>query len=1299
MENQRINISEKIKLFSQNNTFDETKCSELTKIFEDKKYKQIIISKEALKEFRKIIGSTNNTSHLTDKEKLMFKNIRSKNTAPSNQEVPDQIDNKTDIQSTQPQKTQPILPQNSVVEKTNYDKKIEFRQSDLMDKSIAFGKTIDKKMPQNMKDFFDKYQTNSLVFAWNKSLSEDQSNHGWILNVWSHKYGAQLAATAVFEGLPKTMNENLRYAIATMIATATMYTKETQDINIYKEDITIPFFYDLWDGNKVFLTYAPGGSLSVDFKLSNIEALNNKAGKYLRYINGEIIQNSWDHKHTRDELRVDIGFGIQEGWDAHFTSVKSPDNISKYKGWKYDGSQVMIATYTDEILSAKVWSNWESILKWTLWMQKDKSGINGIYWVNSENKLSTDYGTFGLEAWVMQSKTVWGKIGWNYQLPDNGAKIEVSQTSNYLDTKTHIYTSGTKISGELPIGDIAIGANFHKWKASFNGEQYGENWQVFWLTAWFDTNGWNTPIKWRIKDALGWADLTIKGQISTDNNYGISGWINKNTLDLNYGGSLDIWRWNKYGFKDTSGNNISAYIEKDIISLFDVFNNSSINDAEKTKLLLDIKNKYNLQISENDIKTLGPINSLRAFAIANKDLVNNDLFLNLGLSLKGWKVIFPSDFLWQKNPDALTETIIKFSAWSRIWVLTSSEKIEVGSEIFAKLDVSFSENRSLEFLAYKDWTKIINRVSYIENISRWTDGNILWFVIVVENQNGLTWVWAGINNIEKSGTWDRFTFKAFQNWGFSLSWGSQSIVFGDSNSELSLNINTLIPTISTIITENIGNNVTNEDGETLASYENLFQSIVKNKEDRVLVKEIWEKLYTIGNEIWLEFESSFIYKLWNTQNLKQFHEWLEINTPFLLENKWKIRYVKLGIGSETNSKFDDVSKILEYSIDLSNPEKNLSEKNLEAKKYDFYFFTETPEEISKKIEASNTSLLNYIESNSEIFWDNKKYLLTAFKNIEVIGFESLTEVEKKWFIQLTLRLIKNWNIANLKHKRINIIDDSLFSFSISLNNGVKSVTLEKKILQNIWESKIDYSQKIDFEKLWISQNQFNELTQKLSSTEKQKILEALRDIGTLNIVKNNDLSLANEHLTKLWNSEMQGKKLTDLDESQIVFDQYWSNNGKLFLSENLVEDIKNGITPFKEILYIFNRAKLDDVGNLDNEIKTNFTTNEAKIIRLKRSSWENTFYEFRPTSNFSSENGIKKVRYDIFDHGNKKLENFEVELNKNEVFITIQNKKYSLWDEFFQENYRHILHALTGMEWYTKIWITKSIGGILSQMI
>lgn len=626
MEKESLNIDEKINSFTQDSILDEYEIGELQKIFDEKKYKQILISKGSLEKLRKIIGSTKNTAYITDSEKILVKNLKQNQPNQINDSSLPHPNTETDTRISQNSWDIPKIPNQNILVNENYDKKIEFSQSDLLNKSIDFWKNLDKNMPQNLKDFLNKYYTNSLVFAWNKTVLKDQSDHWWVLNIWSHKYTAQFIATGVFEWLPKSMNENLRYAIATMAASASMYAKETQDINITKEDIMIPFFYDLWDGNKIFFTYAPGWSISIDFKLSNIEALNNKAGKYLRYINGEIIQNNWDQNHKRDELRVDIWFGIQDGWDAHITSVKNPNDISKYKNGKYDGNQVTIATYTDEILSAKVGNNGESILKWILWIQKDKTGINGIYGIAVENEISTDSGTFWVKWWVIKSKTVGTEVWWSYQLPDNGAKVEVSKTSNYLDSKTHTYTSGIRIAWEVPVWDMSIWATFLDGKWSFDGVQYGEPWKVFWITAWFDTKWWNTPIMGSVKDGLWGADLNLKAQVSTDNNYWISGGINKNTWDLNYGGSIDIWKWNKYGFKETSGSNISGYIEKDIIWLFDIFKDTSINDSEKTKLLLDIKDKYNLEISQDDIKKLGPINSLRAFAIANKDIINNETF-------------------------------------------------------------------------------------------------------------------------------------------------------------------------------------------------------------------------------------------------------------------------------------------------------------------------------------------------------------------------------------------------------------------------------------------------------------------------------------------------------------------------------------------------------------------------------------------------------------------------------------------------------------------------------------------------
>ena len=51
-----------------------------------------------------------------------------------------------------------------------------------------------------------------------------------------------------------------------------------------------------------------------------------------------------------------------------------------------------------------------------------------------------------------------------------------------------------------------------------------------------------------------------------------------------------------------------------------------------------------------------------------------------------------SDLLWQKTPDALAETIIKFSAWGILWVLASNEKIGFGSFlILDENEISFEE--------------------------------------------------------------------------------------------------------------------------------------------------------------------------------------------------------------------------------------------------------------------------------------------------------------------------------------------------------------------------------------------------------------------------------------------------------------------------------------------------------------------------------------------------------------------------------------------------------------------------------
>jgi hypothetical protein len=95
---------------------------------------------------------------------------------------------------------------------------------------------------------------------------------------------------------------------------------------------------------------------------------------------------------------------------------------------------------------------------------------------------------------------------------------------------------------------------------------------------------------------------------------------------------------------------------------------------------------------------------------------------------------------------------------------------------------------------------------------------------------------------------------------------------------------------------------------------------------------------------------------------------------------------------------------------------------------------------------------------------------------------------------------------------------------------------------------------------------------------------------------------------------------------------------------------------------------------------------------LTRSAGENTFYEFRPTTDIQIIDGTKKVKYDVFDHGNERMNSFEVQLTKeNDIKIIIQGKLYDMDNIEFQMNYRYILHALIGMTGRTKMGETQSI--------
>ncbi|MDD3302212.1 MAG: hypothetical protein PHN31_01550 [Candidatus Gracilibacteria bacterium] len=1165
---------------------------------------------------------------------------------------------------------------NSSIE--SYNSKKVYHESELLGKFVDFGKSVESKLPQNFKSFLDSYYTESLMYSGDKKELKVQSDSGGILNVWSHKYAAQMIAVSVFDGLPKSMGELQRYIIATMAATSALYLKETQDQNITPQDIMVPFFYDFGDGNLVYFTYGIKGSLNVDFKLSNIKALSEKAGGFLRYIEGGITNNPQTTKKIKDEMRVNVGFGINDAGDVRVTSRKN--NLDKA------GNYVTIGTYMDEIYNAKLGGNGDGSLKGRIGAQNHGKKTKAIAGSRFDTKHSLNNGDVSTSVGVVtDGKNTGTMIGGGYSMKDNGPSVDYTHSDGYLDEKSNVYGKYDKISGEIPVAGVRLGGEVIKGKLSNDGEKYSKPGTVLGGTMSFDTKGSSIPVYSDIRDGLGGTDLNLGVNVGTNNTYSVTGGIEKKVGDTQYGASISHGKG-----LETSGEYISGNISKDIIKMFDVFKTNGVSDKNKVKIMQELGIKYNLPITKEDIVTLGPINSLKLFALANKDLVDKELFLSLGFSFNGGKIVLPKNIIDLKdknNVDFLGNTIIKMSVGGRLGPKLSLDKdkdnLGIGTDIFTKLDILISENTAIEYLLYCDWTKVINRLSYVQNIKKDKNGNVLGFVLNVENQNGVSGAGVGINNIEKSGKGDRFTIKILQTGGISISWGTKSLVFGDKESETSLNFGTLLPIISTVITENLGQNVTNESGETFASYENVFQSVVKTKKDRDIVKNIVPKLNSVGQKVGLEFDKNLISKLDKTENLKYFDDWLNLNAEFIEKNAEKIRYFKLGYSSDNSSKFDDSTKIFEYSLSFGNEITKLTDANLVSKNYDFYLFTDSPKELSKKIKESNKSLINYVNS---LGIDESKILIECFKNIEVIGFDRLDQNEKKGFIKFIIREIKVGNIDELRFKRISIEEDSFFSSSVSINSGVKTLSLEKKIFKNLGETENIYklSELSSLDKFGDSVKEVSGLINSFSSKNRKALVGLFDDIYNFKIIGNEDDLLKN----------------SETSDGETQFTDYYGNNGELYISKSYYESILKGKVSIKNVAKMLRNSGIDYMGDIDNEIREKFLNNEAKIIKISRESGKNTFYEFRPTTDIENKNGLLKVSYDVFDNGNSKINGFDlsINLNNSQIFVNVDGKKYEISDLEFQDKYNHIFYAITGMKGGDPYGDIKALGGILEMM-
>lgn len=516
-----------------------------------------------------------------------------------------------------------------VQENKEYNKKIEYLESDLLIKSSNFISKVDDKLQTPTSEFLKKYYDESLVYAWNQRVLDDQENHGWILNRWSHDQLAKIIASSVHEWLPSNIDTNLKYAIWTMIASAVMYLKETQDKNITPEDISIPIFVDLGNNNMFYLTFSPNGWYSIEFKLNNINKLNQTAWEYLSYVQWWVIKNFWDSKHKRDELRINVWVWIKDHWEIRLTSNKKPDNIDEYLNWNYKWSQVNILTYTEELLKWKITNTWTLSVSWTAWVQENKWDKKIIAWTDTKFNKKTDFWDFWTDnSLQLHWDSLWYKTWLNYQLPEQWPKIILEKIKNYLDPKTWIYKDSVEWEVRLPIDWNYLWVKYMNWKWSFDWENFWKNWDILWLTFWVDS--WNTKIRQYVRDYLWWYDFEMKWIAWTNNSYWIDSglyWKTGNWV-IDYSVNWQLKNNDNFWNIDTI-NTLSWALSLDILKINELLTSSNTDKEQQIELVRKVYEDYWVKIEDQELNNIWPLNSLRLFALANQSIVTKETFITL----------------------------------------------------------------------------------------------------------------------------------------------------------------------------------------------------------------------------------------------------------------------------------------------------------------------------------------------------------------------------------------------------------------------------------------------------------------------------------------------------------------------------------------------------------------------------------------------------------------------------------------------------------------------------------------------
>lgn len=728
----------------------------------------------------------------------------------------------------------------------------------------------------------------------------------------------------------------------------------------------------------------------------------------------------------------------------------------------------------------------------------------------------------------------------------------------------------------------------------------------------------------------------------------------------------------------------------DLINIFQTIQKTPDND-KNIALLQDLSQKYGIKIHLEDIQRLGPMYTLQTFAIVNKDLLWPQMLMQLWIQFQWGKILLPKD-LNISDPNIF----MRMSIWWKLglqlhtdrWGITTGDVLL--NDVFAQLNIWISEKTEVEVTAWMSlllWP--IAKIWVKHEIQRDAYGNITsiiveWWIISKELA-----IWLWFQNIDTSGQWSKIVFSLTATGWYGVTYGNVSKVFWDTQTSTSLFFSKVIPMLSTMEIQNPWVNVT-KNWDTFWKLDNVLQTIITTPESRELANDIKNSLHILSEHVGIDMDGIMSY-IKNIGNLRILKSYLENNQNFIIENKSQIRYLVVVWHRWSFESYDENSQIL--NLNPFYGMRKIDENMFKKTKHNFsnnetMLWDISEQQVSsQEMELSQTSLQEYFSSQN-IEPSLKTSVQNILSTLQVIWFEKASEGEKKWFIQFLLRTFHLGQSENLRYKRIHIIDNSWIGTAANSQQDKKTITLQKNILQQLWNENLDYTQLNHVKRLWLESGNKNtsflSMMEWWSEEQKKVIYGLLMDISHIDFVETTDPKVVKKNN---FSSEYTG----NTDE----YLPFHAESGVLYISNR----VWRGGYGFDKVVDMLRIAKSKNITQLDN-VLSQVTSRKAQMVKIQRNAWSKQFYEFRPSSEITRSGNIFSVHYDIFDHGNKKLQNIWVRIDndKKEIQIQIWDASYLLEHLVWKPEYEHIVLALTGMTGANNTWKIITIWWIIEQM-